>query len=290
LDSDDYKCIKVKADKSILKEKYKLIKGMHFGTYALTFLIAVVEIVWLLGDPMFSLIPGWHQFQFFNEKYKSDYYISRTTLLIGVVIILCFLPKNTKVIKKGLRCQYGAGDEVPTIINWNESMETIPFNVLYLIGGGFALVSGIEKSYLAEGIVKGFETFVFIIPGMAPIISVLLVSIFSEFIPGPPLRSLIVKIFTSMCIHNKFNPLFVCFPISVAVSFAFVWPFASPSVAILFETCSVKKSDLTSTGIMVKLICVSTLMIVVYTLGAFLFDFFGNPSWTKYYRDIDYYP
>jgi len=52
----------------------------------------------------------------------------------------------------------------------------------------------------------------------------------------------------------------------------------------------VKKSDLTSTGIMVKLICVSTLMIVVYTLGAFLFDFFEEPSWTKLPEKIEYYP
>jgi len=236
LDSDDYKSIKVKVDHSILKEKYKHIKGMHFGTYALTFLIAIVEIVWLLGDPLVTVIPGWHQFQFFNEKYTSEYYISRTTLLTGVIIILCVLPKNTKVIKKGLRCQYGAGEEVPTIINWKESIESIPFNILYLIGGGFALVNGIEKSRLAEGMVYFLEKFVFIVPGMAPIFSVLLVSIFSEFIPGLPLRSLIIKIFTSMCINNDFNPLFVCFPISVAVSFSFVWSFASPSVAILFET------------------------------------------------------
>jgi solute carrier family 13 (sodium-dependent dicarboxylate transporter), member 2/3/5 len=95
-------------------------------------------LLWIGRDPGF--IPGIGAF--FQQNFYSD---STSALLIGILLFLLpdenpFLPnKNNK-----------KGKEQKRLMDWPTMQKHFPWNVVILLGGGFALAAGVKKSGLSH--------------------------------------------------------------------------------------------------------------------------------------------
>lgn len=76
------------------------------------------------------------------------------------------------------------------------------------------------------------------------------------------------------------NPLYYMIPATIACSFAFMLPVATPPNAIAFGCGYVKVWDMIKAGAMLNVIAIVLLVVNVHTMGIWVFDVLNNkPQW-----------
>ena len=75
------------------------------------------------------------------------------------------------------------------------------------------------------------------------------------------------------------NPLLLMIPTTIAVSFAFMLPVATPPNALVFETIGMRTIDMIKPGFVMNFLCVAIQLFMINTWGVFLFDLHGIPTW-----------
>ena len=173
--------------------------------------------------------------------------ITDSTVAIASALLLFLLPT-------------GSGDRV---LNWHWASR-LPWEVLVLFGGGFALANGFEISglsqWVGELLVSLKET---PLPVFITAIVILLI-ILTEFASNTASAALALPILGAAAIAMGRSPLILCVPAAVAASCAFMMPAATPPNAIVFGTGYFTIPQMVRAGAFVVLMAV--VLISVFTL------------------------
>lgn len=78
------------------------------------------------------------------------------------------------------------------------------------------------------------------------------------------------------------NPLYYMIPATIACSFAFMLPVATPPNAIAFGCGYIKVWDMIRAGAMLNLIAIIILIVNIHTVGVWVFDVMNKPGWVAY--------
>ncbi|MBN2366686.1 MAG: SLC13/DASS family transporter [Calditrichaeota bacterium] len=138
----------------------------------------------------------------------------------------------------------------------------IPWDILLLFGGGFALAEGIQTSGLADlignqlGFIGNFPLW-----PMLLIISLCII-FFTEFTSNTAVATTILPIMAVLAINLGLDPLLIMLPATVASSCAFMLPVATPPNAIIFGSRYISIQMMVRVGIWLNLL--STLIISSY--------------------------
>ncbi|MGC6471785.1 MAG: SLC13 family permease [Parvibaculales bacterium] len=176
--------------------------------------------------------------------------ITDTTVAIGAVFLLFLIP---------------AGDRPGTLMTWPD-MNRLPWGVLLLFGGGFALAAGISGSGLSGWIGSRLAPI-----GVAPVFVILLciaaVIIFlTEITSNTATTTTFLPVVAALALEIGQPSLQLVIPAALAASFAFMFPVATPPNAIVFGSGKVKIGHMLRAGLVLNL-----LSIVVLTLFALYF-------------------
>jgi len=220
--------------------------------------------LWIFRDPIplgALRIPGWSQL--LPGAAINDGVIA---MLMGTLLFL--LPAGR-----------GAG----RILDWDAVQRRMPWGILLLFGGGFALADAIAGSGLSLwiGSQAGF------LAGLHPLLLIggtafgltFLTEVTSNTATAQVMLPVAGAIATSTV---GVNPLVLMLPVTVAASFAFMLPVATPPNAVIFGSGCVSMRTMMRRGLVLNLVSILVLTVIVWLLGPLIFgiDFSGGvPPW-----------
>ncbi|XP_058489520.1 solute carrier family 13 member 2-like [Solea solea] len=256
----------------VIKDEYKSLGPMSFAEGCVLFNFTLLVLLWFTREPGF--IPGWATVLFNQEKT----YVTDGTVAIFMSTLFFCIP--SKIPTCSGRSRDDAPAEAPTaLLTWDVVHEKFPWNILLLLGGGFALAHGSEKSGLSSWMGEMLVPLESIPPFAISIVLCLLVAMFTECSSNTATTTLFLPILASMSTAIQIHPLYVMFPCTISASLAFMLPVATPPNAIAFSYGNLKVIDMAKTGFILNFVGVITVNIAINTWGVAMFDLNTVPSW-----------
>jgi len=252
--------------KDIIDNEYRSLGKMGYEERWVLVLFIVLALLWLFRRPIhlgsFN-IPGWSQL-FAHPKWITD---GNIAIFIGLLLFL--IPAKNQ-------------SQSSFIMDW-KTAERIPWGIILLFGGGFALASGFKESGLSEFIGQQLTGLQNIHPVLILLLIVITITFLTELTSNTATVETFLPILAAMAVAVKINPLFLMIPATIAASFAFMLPVATPPNAIVFGSKKLKISDMVKTGFWLNITGIIILTLVAYFYMTWIFDIDLNslPVWTK---------
>ena len=167
-------------------------------------------------------------------------------------------------------------------MNW-ETANRLPWNIVLLFGGGFAVALGFEHSGLAVWLgeqltwIQNVPSIVFIL------IIVSAMSLLTELTSNVASTQMLLPIFASIALATGNNPLLFMIPATIASSLAFMLPTATPPNAIIFGAGNITINRMLRTGVSLNFLGVLIITLIAYFFidRSFAIHFNGAMDWLK---------
>ena len=236
-------------EKGLIKNEKELLGKMSYEEKVVALVFIATSILWIFRvelDLGIISIPGW------STIFPKSEFIDDGTVAITMGFLLFLIPAKSNSENKFL-------------LN-AQSIKSIPWDIILLFGGGFALADGFVTSQLSKLIGSQFATLqgvnVFLI-----IIAVSFVMTFlTELTSNTATAQILLPILAALAVQLDINPYLIMIPATISASFAFMLPVGTPPNAIVFSSQRVKIYEMSRAGIFLNLIG-----IIVTTLFVWLF-------------------
>ncbi|XP_026229221.1 solute carrier family 13 member 2 isoform X2 [Anabas testudineus] len=261
---------------AVMKTEYRKLGSMRFAEGAVLTIFILLVILWFTREPGF--IDGWATV-LFN---KEGEFVSDGT--VAILMSMLFFVVPSQLPRFG---GYGQTEEgkvknaLPTLLNWRVVNERMPWNIIILLGGGFALAAGSERSGLSKWLGESLAPLQQIPAFAISLLLCLLVATFTECSSNTATTTLFLPILASMATAINLHPLYVMLPCTVAASLAFMLPVATPPNAIAFSFGNLKVIDMVKSGFMLNIIGILTVNLGINTWGYAMFDMANFPVWAN---------
>ena len=165
------------------------------------------------------------------------------------------------------------------LLDWDTAVK-IPWDIIILFGGGFALAEGFNHSGLSEWLARQLM----ILQGMDILLLVAMVVLtvlfLTELTSNTATASLFLPLMGALAIAIGIHPLIMMVGVAIAASYAFMLPVATPPNAIVFASRAVTIPQMARVGLMLNLAgAVLVTLFVVYLLPAvFAIDINSLPA------------
>ena len=241
-------------DRAHFKTAYRELGKTSHEEKVVFVLFLVLAFLWItragIDFKSFS-IPGWARI------FKVPSYINDGTVAIFISIILFIVPSRNH---KGKR-----------IMDW-ETAQRIPWNIVLLFGGGFALALGFQSSGLAIWFGEQLLWTKEVHPYLILLAVVALMSFLTELTSNVASTQMLLPVFASLAISSGNNPLLLMIPATLASSLAFMLPTATPPNAIIFGTNRIQITTMVRTGFLLNMIGILVVVLVTWLMGNEIFD------------------
>jgi sodium-dependent dicarboxylate transporter 2/3/5 len=207
-------------------------------------------------------IPGW------SNLFQTPNFFNDGTVAIFIAILLFAIPS---------KAQPGT-----FLMDW-KAAEAIPWEIILLFGGGFALASGFKESGLSTWFGEQLQ----FLRGVHPLVLIVCISFLVTFLTEVTSNTATVEtllpILAGLAISIETNPLLLMLPATIAGSLAFMLPVATPPNAIIFGSKRVTIIQMAKTGFFLNLIGILIVSLVTYYFGTLVFDIVEGvlPDWAS---------
>ncbi|NXQ56576.1 S13A2 protein, partial [Anthoscopus minutus] len=262
----------------IIKEESKKLGKMKFAEIEVMILFILLVVLWFTREPGF--IPGWATV-LFNKDNTS--YVTDATVALFISVLLFILPSGFSNQDKdeeqtGGRAKFRAP---PPLLDWKIVQEKMPWNIVFLLGGGFALAKGSEESGLSEWLGSQLTPLQNIPHPAIAFLLCFLIATFTECTSNVATTTLFLPILASMAEAICLNPLYVMLPCTLSASLAFMLPVATPPNAIVFSYGQLRVIDMAKAGFVLNILGVLTITLAINTWASSLFQLQAYPSWAN---------
>lgn len=254
-------------DRSIVTEEYKALGPMRFEEKAVLVVFALTALLWVFRRKLvigaFTL-PGWSQWLPYPNL------IDDGTVALGMALSLFLIPTRSQ-------------DADTSRVASAPLIARLPWHIVLLFGGGFALAKGFQVTGLSSLIGRQFGG----LAGVAPFIVTATVcfslTFLTELTSNTATTEMILPILASVAVAMKTNPLMLMVPATLSASCAFMMPVATPPNAIVFGSGRIKISEMAKVGIFVNSIGVLVITLLFYTIGSAVFGIEPEifPDWAR---------
>jgi sodium-dependent dicarboxylate transporter 2/3/5 len=155
----------------------------------------------------------------------------------------------------------------------------IPWGIILLFGGGFALAKGFTTTGLSEFIGTQFTGLKFLSPVIIVLTIAVVINFLTELTSNTATAQMILPVAASVSVAIGLNPLLLMITVTLSASMAFMLPVATPPNTVVFASGRLKVFDMVKTGFLLNLTSVIIISIVVYLLGSILFSLQIFPGW-----------
>jgi sodium-dependent dicarboxylate transporter 2/3/5 len=260
----------LRLDPEIVEEQYRQLGPMSreeksvLGVFAATALLWIFRVDLEIGS---IRIPGWSHLFSFGSFFDDG------TVAIAMALLLFFLP----VKKRDSSGEKGGAILDPSVF------AKIPWHIVLLFGGGFAIAKGFQSSGLSAWVGDQFAG----LEG-APV-PVLVASIctvltfLTEFTSNTATTEMVLPLLASIATATGIHPLLLMIPATLAASCAFMMPVATPPNAIIFASGRVRIGQMVKAGLLLNLIGIVVVTVLFLLLGGPVFDIDQTvlPVWAK---------
>nr|XP_046153723.1 solute carrier family 13 member 2 [Oncorhynchus gorbuscha] len=267
---------------AVMKEEYRKLGSMTFAEGAVLTIFVLLVVMWFTREPGF--MPGWATVLFNMD----GAFVTDGTVAIFMSTLFFIIPSRPFCCGSAEEEEGEAGEEgkrkqkAPgALLNWHVVHERMPWNIILLLGGGFALASGSEASGLSQWLGESLAPLQSIPPFGISLLLCLLVGTFTECSSNTATTTLFLPILASMATAIRLHPLYVMLPCTICASLAFMLPVATPPNAIVFSYGNLKVMDMVKAGFMLNMIGILTINLGINTWGDAMFQLSTFPDWAN---------
>lgn len=156
------------------------------------------------------------------------------------------------------------GKNKDSFILQTQDIKSIDFNILLLIGGGFALGALFNKSGLGFYISQNLQ----FLSGLHVLLIMLFATLCMAFLVETTNHGIVtatlVPIFLAFAVQYNINPLLVAMPMAMASSTTFMLPIASPPNAVVYSSNLLNITDMLKSGVYLNIISIIIISIYSY--------------------------
>jgi sodium-dependent dicarboxylate transporter 2/3/5 len=252
----------VKLDKVFIEDEYKQLGKFSSEEKAISIIFLTTALLWIFRSDIllgFITIPGW------SNLLPTAGFINDGTVAITMAFILFLIPSKSG--KRALLDQ--------------TAFSKVPWGIILLFGGGFALAKGFSSTGLSDFIGGQLSGLSSVSPILVIIITATLVTFLTELTSNTALTQTILPIVASVSIAIGLNPLLLMLTATISASMAFMLPVATPPNTIIFAGGRIKILEMAKTGFALNIIGVIVISLMVYYLGNLIFGLDTFPVWAK---------
>ncbi|NXJ90066.1 S13A2 protein, partial [Corythaixoides concolor] len=262
----------------IIKKENNKLGSMQFAEIVLLVLFVLLVLLWFTRDPGF--MAGWATV-LFNTDDTS--YVTDGTVAIFISFWLFIIPSDIPRKDRDTQ-QTGNRSNIkvpPALLDWKTVHQKMPWNIVLLLGGGFALAKGSAESGLSTWLGNKLTPLEQIPHPAIAFVLCLLIATFTECASNVATTTLFLPILASMAEAICLNPLYVMLPCTLSASLAFMLPVATPCNAIVFSYGQLKVIDMVKSGFVLNILGVLTITLALNTWTSSLFQLQTFPSWAN---------
>jgi sodium-dependent dicarboxylate transporter 2/3/5 len=156
------------------------------------------------------------------------------------------------------------------LLRW-EDAQRLPWGIVLLFGGGFALAEGVIGSGLSEW--SGSKLVQLVgLPALLLVFCVyLFTSLLGELASNTAIAQIVLPIAAGIAIVGGIHPVLLMLPVALASSLDFILPSATPPNAVALATGRVSVQQLVRTGLIVEVLCAVVVTLGMWLLGGRIF-------------------
>lgn len=255
------------ADPELFHQQQQALGEMKTEERWILGIFVITALLWMTRSDIQAgnvLINGWGDL--FSVDGKA--FVDDGTVAMLMASLLFVIPSSTS----------GHG----RLMRW-EDMARLPWGIVLLFGGGFALAAGMQASGLSLWLgerLSGLAEW----PPLALVITLSgFMTVFTEFASNIASVQMILPILASTAVAIHINPLLLMIPATACASFGFMLPVATAPNAIVFGTNRLRMMDMVKAGICLDLIGIVATVTLMFILGIFVFgiDLNTMPGWAQ---------
>lgn len=191
------------------------------------------------------------------EVYKQFLgYMNDSTVAMTMCLVMFLIPVHTG--------SHDSRETVP-LMDW-ETLDKMPWGILLLFGGGFALADGFTSTGLSEWIGDAAGNMLATQPLWVIVAGVCLTLTFlTEFTTNVATISALLPVLAGLSLNLEIDPRLIMIPATLSTSCAFMLPIATPPNAIVFGSGRIRTQEMARHGIVLNLIGVVLITIITFT-------------------------
>ncbi len=252
-----------RADADLFAAEYDRLGAMTYEEKVVLADFALLALLWVFRADIALgglTVPGW------SRLFPSADFLNDGTVSIGMALLLFLCPDGR-----------GRGGR---IMDW-ETAGRLPWNIVLLFGGGFALASGFKESGLSLWIGNQLEGVSFLPPLLIVGAVCLLVTFLTELTSNTATAEMLLPVLAALAVAVKVHPLLLMIPGTLSCSCAFMLPVATPPNAIVFGTQRLRIAQMARVGLVLNFVGVVCITAAAFLLlgVSFGLDVAGLPSW-----------
>ena len=228
--------------------------AMSQGERFVLLAFASAALLWIFRAPLElgSLhVPGW------SELLPQPRFVGDATVGLGVGLSLFLFSAHGAAARAGQRAP---------LLDWKTVQERVPWGVLLLMGGGFALAGAFEATGLARWLAGRLASLAHApLPGVVGGVAVL-TTLLSEIASNTATATLLMPVLAATAAAIGVPPLVLMVPATLAASCGFALPVATPPNAIVYGTGWISLPRMAAAGLALDLAGV----LVITTLSLLL--------------------
>jgi len=256
--------IEFTATATVIDEERRKLGPMSAPEKTVLAVSAVTALLWIFRQPIRIgevTIPGW------SALFPEARFLHDATVAVTAAVVLCLLPVN----RAGGMAWRGRWERF--IMDWRTIEQGLPWGIVFLFGGGFALAAGMEQSGLAawfgQGLANLAGTPVWVIFPAACLLAVLL----TEMTSNVATVLMIAPVLAEAAVEFGVHPYLLLFPATLMASFAFMLPVATPPNAVVFSSGWITVPAMFKAGVALDALALVIVPAIVYVLGSMVFQF-----------------
>jgi len=213
------------------------------------------------------IVYGW------ASRLGIDHLVHDATIAIIAAIAMFFIPS-------GAHSDTGKSKN-KQLLDW-QSASQVPWGVVLIVGGGYALADGFTKTGLADWM--GMKlTLIADFPVLFLVMAIIIIlTLLTEITSNTATTNIFLPILASMAIASQIHPYLIMIPGTIACSCAFMLPSGTGPNTVIFGSGKVTIPQMARCGFGLNLIGVFIVTLVIYLIGFTVFQMSaGVPLWIK---------
>ena len=199
--------------------------------------------------------------------------IGDSTVALAMVIIMFLVPSG----------QRSSDGRSTYLMDW-ETAVRLPWSILLLVGGGFAIADAFEKTGLATWMgdvmavtVEGWPVWALVAA------TCLLLTFLTEFATNVVMLTVTLPVLAKVAVTLQVDPRLLMMPAAVSASCAFMLPIGTPPNAIVFSSGVITMGDMARKGLLLNIVGVITVTLatVFYLVPKLDLQTDSLPDWAK---------
>jgi sodium-dependent dicarboxylate transporter 2/3/5 len=257
--------IPVLLDPAVLRERKAALGPMSFEERVVLADFVALALLWMTRSDLELggvVLPGW------ERLLPAAVGLNDGTVAVALALLLFVIPSR-------------AGDGA-RVMDW-ETARGLPWGIVLLFGGGFALAQGFTDSGLSSWLGERLSAASGLHPLLLVVTICLMTTFLTELTSNTATAQMLLPVLAALSLSVGVHPLLLMVPGTLACSLAFMLPVATPPNAIVFGTGRVRIADMARTGFVLNLAGVVLAALLMWTLGRAVFgiELGEMPEWAR---------